>query len=328
MSATALLRLSALGDILLCEPVVRVLKEREPNRPLIFITKERFAEIPRGWPDVDHVLALPDPIDGRALAGLRAELARLGVDRRLDLHNTLRSRRLWPWGATRLPKHRLQKWLLVHGRALPAAWRGDPGPLWRRNLRLVGVTEPGTDLRPRLVVEGHVLRHGARRHVALVPGAGFATKSWPEACWREFLPLLLEQVPEPVLLLGGAAEHALGERLAALAPDRVRNCCGACSLSESARLLADARFVVSGDTGLLHMADAAGVPGAALFGSTVRELGFYPLGESLRVLEIPLSCRPCSHVGRTACPLGHLDCLRRIAPRDVLAACLAAEAAC
>jgi heptosyltransferase-2 len=76
------------------------------------------------------------------------------------------------------------------------------------------------------------------------------------------------------------------------------------------------------------MADAAGVPGVALFGSTVRELGFFPIGGTLRVLERPLDCRPCSHVGRRACPLGHLDCLRSLEADLVLRTCLAAEAAC
>ncbi len=328
MSSTALLRLSSLGDILLSEPLVRVLKEREPGRRLLYITKERFADVPRGWPAVNEVLALPEPIDGRVLAELRATLRRQGVDQRIDLHNTLRSHRLWPVCQARLPKHRWQKWLLVHGRAWPAAWRGNPGPVWRRYLALVDVNDPGPELRPRLVVRGETLRYGARRHVALVPGAGFFTKSWPEERWRELLLLLLPRVEEPVLLLGGPAERELGARLAALAPGRITNLCGACTLDESARHVAEARFVICGDTGLLHMADAASVPGVALFGSTVRELGFFPIGSTLRVLEHPLECRPCSHVGRHACPLGHLDCLRSLAADLVLQTCLAAEAAC
>jgi heptosyltransferase-2 len=328
VSATALLRLSALGDILLTEPVARVLKEREPGRPVVYVTKERFAAIPRGWPPVDEVLALPEPVRGHDLRQLAARLRDLEVDRRIDLHNTWRSHRIWPRCEARLPKHRRQKWLLVHGRALPAAWRGDPGPVWRRYLRLIGVQDPGPELRPRLVVAGETLRHGAGRRLALVPGAGFATKAWPETRWAELLTLVLARTDWPVVLLGGPAEQDLGRCLAGLDPHRVENLCGALDLEDTARAVAAARCLVTGDTGLLHMADAAGVPGVALFGSTTRELGFYPVGDSLRVLERELPCRPCSHVGRSRCPLGHLDCLAGIGAPEVLAALLEREGAC
>ena len=329
MSVTVLLRLSALGDILLSEPVPRVLKEREPGRRIVYVTRERFAAIPRGWPAVDQVLALPDRILGADLAALRRQLKALGPQRRIDLHNTLRSRRLWPCGAARLPKHRLQKWALVHGKALPARWRPAwPGPVWRRYLALAGLPDAPPELRPRLVVQGQVLRHGECRHELLVPGAGFATKAWPAERWLELLPLLLARSESPVLVLGGHAERALGERLAAVDPRRVTSLCGGTGLDETARLVAAARRVVTGDTGLLHMADAAGVPGVALYGSTTRELGFFPIGGGLQVLECELPCRPCSHVGRTRCPLGHFACLAGIGAPEVLELLLAPEAAC
>lgn len=327
MSATALLRLSSMGDILLTEPVPRWLKRQEPERRLVYITRERFAGIPRGWPDVDEVLSLAEPLDGACLARLRRRLRELDVTRRLDLHNTLRSHRIWPRCEARLPKHRLYKWWLVHGKGLPGR-PAAPAPVWRRYLELVGAGSPGEELRPRLVVEGRQLSYGARRHISLVPGAGYATKCWPEEHWRRLLDLLVAALPEPVLLLGGPGERELGDRLAAAQPGRTRNLCGSLSLEESARLVADSRLLIGGDTGLLHMADAAGVPGVALYGSTVRELGFFPHGKTLQVLERSLACRPCSHVGRKACPLGHLDCLKGIQPSQVLEACLAAEGAC
>jgi heptosyltransferase-2 len=328
VSTVVLLRLSALGDILLSEPVPRFLKECEPGCSVVYVTRERFAAIPRGWPAVDRVLALPDRIRVQDLLALRRELQALGRHRRLDLHNTLRSHLIWPCGARRLPKHRAQKLLLVHGKILPASWRGRPGPVWRRYLALAGLPQAPMGWRPRLVVQGEELRHSERRHDLLVPGAGFATKAWPATRWLEFLPCLLATGETPVLVLGGPREIELGERLAAAAPARVTNLCGRTSLTEAARLVAAARRIVTGDTGLLHMADAAGVPGVALFGGTTRELGFYPQGAGLRVLERELPCRPCSHVGRRACPLGHLACLDGIGAGEVLEALLAAEAAC
>jgi heptosyltransferase-2 len=76
---------------------------------------------------------------------------------------------------------------------------------------------------------------------------------------------------------------------------------------------------VTNDSGLMHLATARGVPVVALFGSTVRDLGFFPYASPARVLETDgLSCRPCHRHGRVSCPRGHFLCMQSIAPRDVM----------
>ena len=106
------------------------------------------------------------------------------------------------------------------------------------------------------------------------------------------------------LVAGGAAASAAGEF----------------SLQETGALLQRARVVVSGDTGIMHMATGVGTPVVALFGPTVTQFGFFPYVAPSVVLERELSCRPCSATGTAACPLGHHRCLADIMPADVAAA--------
>jgi heptosyltransferase-2 len=75
--------------------------------------------------------------------------------------------------------------------------------------------------------------------------------------------------------------------------------------------------LVSGDTGVMHMATAVGTPVVALFGPTVRPFGFFPYSSRAQVVELGLSCRPCSSKGGPQCPLGHHRCLVDIAPVTV-----------
>ena len=71
----------------------------------------------------------------------------------------------------------------------------------------------------------------------------------------------------------------------------------------------------------MHLARARQVPVVAIFGSTVRELGFAPTGDAVRIVErMDVECRPCSHIGRDSCPKGHFDCMQLITPDDVLEA--------
>ena len=79
-------------------------------------------------------------------------------------------------------------------------------------------------------------------------------------------------------------------------------------------------MVVSGDTGVMHMATGVGTPVVALFGPTVSQFGFLPYRARSLVLERTLDCRPCSATGTASCPLGHHRCLADITPADVVAA--------
>jgi len=77
----------------------------------------------------------------------------------------------------------------------------------------------------------------------------------------------------------------------------VASAAGEFSLQETGALLARARVVVSGDTGVMHMATGVGTPVVALFGPTVAQFGFFPYRAPAAVLERALDCRPCSATG-------------------------------
>ena len=89
------------------------------------------------------------------------------------------------------------------------------------------------------------------------------------------------------------------------------NGCGRYSLHQSASLLRQAQFVVSHDTGLMHIAAAFGKEIFSVWGNTVPAFGMYPFRTEFRVLEVPgLACRPCSKIGFAQCPQGHFRCMR------------------
>jgi ADP-heptose:LPS heptosyltransferase len=93
---------------------------------------------------------------------------------------------------------------------------------------------------------------------------------------------------------------------------------GRFGLQGSGALLARSAALVSGDTGVMHMATGVGTPVVALFGPTVEAFGFFPYRADATVLQRDLPCRPCSRMGGPTCPLGHHDCLRGIAAEEVM----------
>lgn len=145
--------------------------------------------------------------------------------------------------------------------------------------------------------------------VALVPGARWATKRWPRAHWAT-LACALRRDGVPLVWLGSAGERALCDP----APGDL-DACGL-SLPATATVLAGCRAAVGGDSGLLHLARAVGVPTLMLFGPT--DAARLPPDPGRRVLTVPgLGCRPCSPHGPARCPLGHHHCLTALSPAGV-----------
>jgi heptosyltransferase-2 len=150
--------------------------------------------------------------------------------------------------------------------------------------------------------------------VALLPGAEYGpAKQWPADYYAD-LAARLARVGVDVCVLGSAKERQLGESIrAAAAPAPVRNLCGETTLAEVVDLLGAARVAVSNDSGLMHVAAAAGTHIVALYGSS-SPLMTPPLTPRANVFHLGLECSPCFE--RT-CPLGHLRCLREITVNDV-----------
>ena len=99
---------------------------------------------------------------------------------------------------------------------------------------------------------------------------------------------------------------------------------GAINLSNNDELLQTAadmklcKAIVCNDSGLMHTASATGTKVIAIFGSTVKEFGFAPYNCSNLILENnSLTCRPCSHIGRSNCPKKHFNCMKSIKPEFV-----------
>jgi lipopolysaccharide heptosyltransferase II len=181
------------------------------------------------------------------------------------------------------------------------------------------------ELQPRLRSDPHNLdrlraTHGLTaggRIAALMPGAEYGpAKRWPAAHFGA-LAAALASADADVVVLGSAKERAIGDEVVARAANaRVRNLCGATSLADVVDLLAAADVAVSNDSGLLHVAAAAGAPVVAIYGSSSPKFT-PPLTPAAAVLSLEIECSPCF---ARECPLKHLKCLNDLAPATVLRA--------
>ena len=150
------------------------------------------------------------------------------------------------------------------------------------------------------------------------PGSTWPTKCWPKEYYAELTRLALA-AGAVVLLFAGPCEEPFAAEIAAGAGQhnpRLVNLAGMLDIPALAACLGRLDACLTNDSGPMHLAWVQGTPLVALFGPTVRGLGFYPRGQNSRVLETGLDCRPCGLHGHKACPMGHHNCMRDITPHQ------------
>ena len=316
-------RFSSIGDVLLTTPLVRALHRRHPEAELYFVTKRAMTPLVVENPHLTRVIELAP---NERIIDLARRLRPLGATHGLDLHGSLRSaalRWLVPCQWSGYSKRKFARTTLIstkiniYGRPVPVAER------YFEAARELDVAPDGGP--PEFFLAPAAITHmkywlaevglNQKRFAVIAPGAAHGTKRWPIAHWQA-LTARLQQLGYGVVAVGGPGDRELANALGA----GVVNVAGEFTLQETGACLARAAVVVSGDTGVMHMATGVGTPVVALFGPTVEPFGFFPYTKRAEVLELDLDCRPCSAMGTARCPLGHHHCLEEISPDQVAAA--------
>jgi heptosyltransferase-2 len=315
-------RFSSIGDVLLTTPLLRALRRRHPAARITVLTKLVHAPLLSHNPHVTHVIGIPAD---RGTMSLVAELRSNRYTHMLDLHDSIRSRilrLLVPGRWTSYPKHRMARAMLIRTKK---SWYRDSRSVAERYFdaaRDLDVAPDGAP--PDLFLSPEAVREAAdwlaesrlaleRPLIALAPGAAHATKRWPLEHWHALVRRIVAEGFD-IVLVGGTDDVPVGHALAANSGGRVVNGAGQFGLQGTGAVLQRARVVVSGDTGVMHMATAVERPVVALFGPTVQPFGFFPYTPRAEVLELALACRPCSSKGSARCPLGHHRCLGDLGP--------------
>jgi len=296
----------------MAQPLLGRLREKIPGLQLDVLAPEWVAPVVRRMPEVDEVIAVPfrhRALQLRSRWKVGRELKARGYQQAIVLPNTWKSA-LVPFFAgiglrsgyigesrygllnvthkasdTSMPRHYAQ---LSEAPGKPVK---EPLPA----VRLRAVPHEIESVKRRFGVEG--------RYAAFCPGAEYGpAKRWPY--FRE----LSEKLGLQTVVLGSANDVEAAQGITG------NNLAGKTTLDEAINLLAGAAFVVSNDSGLMHIAAALGRPQVALFGSSSPQ-HTPPLSQAARVLWLQVECSPCF---RRVCPLGHFRCMREMGVETVL----------
>jgi lipopolysaccharide heptosyltransferase II len=338
-------RLDALGDVLMCTPAMRALRDAAPGRSLTLLTSASGAALAPFVPEVDETIV-------HAVPWMKAEAPARPTDL-LALAATLAARRFdaavvfTTYTQSALPAATLC-WLagiplrLAHCRENPyhllTDWIAEPEPQAmvrhevQRQLELVrhaGVPRqagpaPALSFALRAAdlaaARVRLLRLGIdpdRPWLLLHPGASAPSRRYPASHWARAVNLLVRRTGLPVVIAGSAVDAALVEEIRGGCGVALPSLAGQLSLGELGAALRLATVALTNNSGPAHVVAAVGTPVVTLYALTNPQ--HTPWRTRSRVLFQDVPCRFCF---KSTCPAVHHACLAGVEPERVLEAVL------
>ena len=301
------IRLSSFGDIVLSFPLIKKLKEIFPGSEIHFLTKNNYKEVAELNPNLNKIISYEG-----SLMNTRKTIKKEHYDLIIDIHKNFRSIIVSFLNALRVKRYKkenFKKFILVK---FKLNLFKEVIPVYKKYMLTVRkfINESGTEYsntelvfnRERIYKDDYVLVSPSSRHF---------TKTFPVI---KFITYINTQTNRRFIITGDGSEtDMIICRLIEANCSNVINLCEKLSINELANVIFYSDFVICNDSAILHLAEALGKKAVAIFGSTVKEFGFFPQLKHSKVLEINnLKCRPCTHIGRESCPEGHFNCMEKI----------------
>ena len=327
-----IVKLTSVGDVLHAFPAVSAIRRRFPDAHLAWLVDYRAADVVALSPDVDERMVLGEapargsfeaPTSGAHWQALRQ--VRAGrFDLVVDMQGLLKSavftycsgaRCRVGFGDARIGN----RW--ATNAKLPIL----PRPIHATQAycefaRFLGAEPVADEFRIRVpdefarAAEGlleEAANLGGNGLAAIVPGSAWPSKRWPPEHFAELAARLAGERDMGIILLGHSGEAQAADLIAARCPKKALSLAGRTTLGQAIAVAGRCQLVVGGDTGLVQIAAAMGVPTVAIYGPTDPALTG-PVGPRVSIVQRRVDCWPCRE---RRCE--HWECMRDLEPEAV-----------
>jgi lipopolysaccharide heptosyltransferase II len=324
-SRVCIIKPSALGDVVQSLPLLPVLRERFPSASISWVINSELAELLEGHPDLDEAIHFNRFASWRNWWQLGRNLRSRNFDLVFDLQGLLRSALLT--AATRAPLRigletaREGAHLACH-QTLPDSGRHVPAHLrYWRVAEAIGMGERRRETRIHIGDEHHAWAQGQlnslpEQVVGVHLGAGWRTKRWPVEKFAVVAAKAARLYGCSIVLVGSKNDSFAGAQFEHLlrrvmSGAKVLNLTGKTGLKQLAAVLQRSLFLLTNDSGPMHLAAGVGTPVVGIFTCTSPLLSG-PSGDQHEFVTTKLSCaasyrKRCPYRGKK-----HMGCFEEI----------------
>ena len=315
MKRILVIRFSAMGDVAMSLPVLKLVLKDNPNLEITFLTGKNVADL---FGNIERLI--PIGIDFKkqykGIVGLkklhRALLKNEKFDAVIDLHNVLRSNILGVFfRLSAIPIFKINKERDIKRKMIQTKQLYQLPHTTERYLRVfnqAGIKTNNADFNfPSVIVSEEdknitalFLNNFLKPFIAFAPFAKHATKSFPLSKSEELIQALSKNYT--VFLLGGKENAEQFDKWESSFPNT--HSTGQLNLIQQVALMSHVKAVISMDSANMHLAAIQGVPIVSIWGATHPFFGFSGIGtnsSSWISAEASPACRPCSVFGNKPC---------------------------
>ncbi|MBQ0160218.1 MAG: glycosyltransferase family 9 protein [Bacteroidales bacterium] len=300
------IRLSALGDVAILQPIIRMRAESNPDVLFLLAAPPLLKALFDGIPNLQFV----PTIKKQSSWQLFKQLKSLHPDIVADMHHVNRViRACWLFRLNGTPVHAIKKH--TH----------TPIPSWKRYNRVFdrcGLSSP-TALSTCATQYWQPKENAANmRVIGIAPFAQHQGKIWPTSLMEKLIATLDQSNKYRILLFGSKSEAATLEKWESEFA-HVESLAGKHPFEKELDIISQLDLMVSMDSANMHFASCLGVPVVSIWGATHPSRGFYGWRQNPNwaIQDNTFNCRPCSKYGNKPCSKGNYPCLHAITPEMV-----------
>lgn len=327
-----------LGDTVLSTPLIRALGKIFPDAKITFCVRPEHADLFRELDIINRVITYDKRNTAKGISGIfqfSSEVRSYNFDLVLNLHRSLRSGLVC--ALTGKPCVVGFSSAVLSSAFNKRVDRDLSLQEAERNLMLLSALCEDFSLEEAKNLGGglscHINREtlnkikqyyksvtGDKKVIGIAPGSVWKTKRWLPEYFAAAADALIKQ-GRAIAVFGGPGDAEAVAAFFSHFKGTAYDFSMKTSMEELPAFLASLDLLITNDSGPMHIAVAADVPCVAVFGPTVKTLGFFPYDNKSIVLENKeLSCRPCGKHGGDACPKKHFKCMKDVLPESVVAA--------
>ncbi|MFZ1747709.1 MAG: lipopolysaccharide heptosyltransferase II [Nitrospirales bacterium] len=315
-----------IGDAVMCLPALMDLRNHHPHAKVTVLARPIIGELLEGHPGVDEVMMYFHQGEHQGLFGLwhlMQLVRREKFDRAVLFQNAFEAALIaWVAGIPSRIGYATdgRRWLLSEPVPRPDRATLHHTAYYQELVKAI-THSPGKDGTPQLFLSPEVKHACARQFpeiflpsdglvIGINPGSVYGSaKRWIPERFAEVGDRLVERLTQECpgapfvrcVLIGGKGEEALAQDIARRMRYEPIVLSGRTTIQELMGVLTRCSVLVTNDTGPMHVAQALGVPVAAIFGSTDPSTTG-PHGQFSGVVTASVRCAPCL---LRACPIDH-----------------------
>lgn len=328
------MRFSALGDVAMVVPVLRILRQTYPELKITVLSRPFFKPLFEFIPNVNFISAdLKKEHKGLRIFKLGSQVKATKIDAVADLHDVLRTKmlsvyfRLHGISVKTIDKGRKEKKALVSGNPKSFKQLKTTHQRYAEVFAQLGypisLENYSPPRKPEIPEKFCVfLADASKNIIGIAPFAAHEGKMYPPDLMKKLLKILEKSGNYKILLFGGGAHEIKQLNVWEKEVEHCVNVAGKLSFSDELRLISNVDAFISMDSGNGHLAAIFGIPVLTLWGVTHPFAGFAPFQQDeknqLTADRKKYPLIPTSIYGNKF-PPGYKNAMRTISPEKIAA---------